>query len=245
MITDSFYTQGFSHKTCQDYAMHTPTEAKLSDGCSSGGLTHIGAAIICRTKEDFWSSTANSLKLDYTDLAATKMVIDKNSFFLAGDGTIIYKTKSGMIVIMDVHFSENAPDYPAYLHYEIEKIYLDQFKNQTKTIDWYTSHKDSFPRTFMESKIVKPFDYKETSYVHREPFEWIMGFSDGLHSFVKDKKIDSKPMDILNLLGRFMDLKVMTPGVLQRRWNKINQELSKESYSNYDDFSGILVYNND
>lgn len=243
MITDSFFSQGFSHKICQDYAYNDKDSAVLSDGCSSGGLTHIGSAIIARSDNKLWKNIAGNLKLEYQDLTATKLYIDSNFFSLSGDGTIIYKYKGGSIVIMDVHFSENAPDYEVYMEYGLQQFYLDQFKNQTKTIDWYTSHIDSFPKTFMDTKIVKPFDYNETSYYSGEQFEWIMGFSDGLHSFVKDKEPMSKPKDIIELLGEFMDLKLLTPGVLQRRWNKIQHKLSKEGWSNYDDFSGVLVYN--
>ena len=146
-------------------------------------------------------TTAHDLKLTYRDLAATQLIVSSRGYSLKGDGTVIFKNKDGGIRIMDVHFSDNAPDYPSYIAYGMMQNYLDQFKNQTKTMDFYTSHATSFPKTFMGVQYIKPFDYFQTSYeTNMDRIEWIMGFSDGLHSFVKDGNMAGSTYDIISLL---------------------------------------------
>jgi len=74
--TDHFFTKGFSHKTCEDFAYSGSFEIKgeqvhyavLSDGCSSSKNTDIGSRILCMSFVNCLYDLLKSLHVNEIDL---------------------------------------------------------------------------------------------------------------------------------------------------------------------------------
>ncbi|MES3005198.1 MAG: protein phosphatase 2C domain-containing protein [Patescibacteria group bacterium] len=145
--TDHYFYIGYSHlnsgKPCQDYALSKSSDssgyAVVSDGCSTGGHTDIGARLYALsianvlgvgTKADFSvfevetqakqkvEEVKKSLGLDRSDLLATCMYSflsqDQGIIRILGDGVIALKYTDGRISLKRFDWANNAPYYPAY-----------------------------------------------------------------------------------------------------------------------------------
>jgi len=136
-------------KPCQDYALSGSLPdgacyAVVSDGCSSGGKTDIGARVVSlTTARAFKSLSSTSSKagaipveirtlqkigienastlfgLTNNDMLATCIycyVDSRGGFFgIQGDGVIAYKLSSGIIHMYRYDWENNEPFYPAYM----------------------------------------------------------------------------------------------------------------------------------
>lgn len=127
-------------KPCQDYALsgtlpNNLSYAIVSDGCSSGGMTDIGARLMSlalkeavsegglkdtteRTKA-YLASMGRSLGLDTRDLLATSLIAVGNEAKLAGalvvgDGVMVEQNTTSMLIATKYEWSDNRPFYLAY-----------------------------------------------------------------------------------------------------------------------------------
>lgn len=242
MILDNFYVGAIGKLICQDYSFCSSDKtfpfAVLSDGCSSGGETHLASAIIARENSVVRAKqTADSLGLKFQDMLATRIQIEKDKFLMEGDGTVVVKCRNGMIEVINVKFSENAPDYPAYQMYGLEKEYLKEFKGQEKLVTTTLIGPDCNDWT--------NYDYPE--YFHPtnqwvEDPEFIMAFSDGIESFIKDGDMEQR-YPYIDFVKRMLQFKNYNPGFFKRRFNRLKEELKKDGYEPFDDVSGIMVFN--
>lgn len=128
---------------CQDYAIsgckRDYAYGVISDGCSGGGDTDIGARVIARSTAQAlaWSSwvffmedkvdtyckahdgfAQGALALDHADMLATcgyvATVKGHLSIRLVGDGVIAARSRDGSLVMTKVDWSNNTPVYRAY-----------------------------------------------------------------------------------------------------------------------------------
>lgn len=147
--TDDHYLIGGMHvregKPCQDHALSgmfgDVAFAIVSDGCSSGGLTDVGARLVSLTmassidnarlrESDFvpealvsehikkLRAIANELPVTSDDLLATcafAVMTPVGGFaHVRGDGVIAVKMKDGSILLTRFDWADNMPFYPAY-----------------------------------------------------------------------------------------------------------------------------------
>ncbi|RKZ49085.1 MAG: hypothetical protein DRR16_12245 [Candidatus Parabeggiatoa sp. nov. 3] len=141
---DHFYTMGFTHTVCEDYATQgdKPTPfIVLSDGCSSSDNTDVGARILTLTskylieKANDWpwdyepfgqklideaSKVIKEMKLPLSVLHATVMLAfldqeqDNIIVYVYGDGCLLLKDHHNHIRTIEITFAHNAPYYLTY-----------------------------------------------------------------------------------------------------------------------------------
>lgn len=125
---------------CQDYAISGTVGARayaiVSDGCSSGGRTDVGARIIAlAAAEDFQRGgtgqfypgpggfIVSRLGLKTEDLLATRLTacverigpsLTRTTARVAGDGVVAIQVPSGALVMKKIEWAGNMPCYPAY-----------------------------------------------------------------------------------------------------------------------------------
>lgn len=121
---------------CQDYALAEADpfrgRAVVSDGCSSGGKTDVGARIIAHAARQAWNEGApisltmklamTSLGLEESDLLATCLRLEvecingeaKAFVRIYGDGAAAFVRRDGTIRMVRAEWANNAPSYPVY-----------------------------------------------------------------------------------------------------------------------------------
>jgi Protein phosphatase 2C len=163
---DSYFAIGKQHanegKPCQDYAIACvegdTAIAVVSDGCSTGGMTDVGARIVahsvlkmvkdkpgfdflCRKNHEFhWAipshrwiyDSAQGLSLKDEDLYATSLLIraceESLKVHILGDGVVAHKFQDGSIWARRYEWDKGAPYYPIYSPQE--------FVDQVSDGDW-------------------------------------------------------------------------------------------------------------
>jgi hypothetical protein len=141
IFADSYFAIGKQHanegKPCQDYATTQVSAdraiAVVSDGCSTGGKTDIGARIVasiaCKeilsereinknSIQDLFFYSKDLLDLKTEDLYATlgvlNLSINQVSASLFGDGVVAYKNERGDITATKYEWNKGIPFYPVY-----------------------------------------------------------------------------------------------------------------------------------
>lgn len=158
---DSYFSIGYSHVSqgvpCQDYALHNQKNDNyllvLSDGCSSGRHTDLGARVLVHTINDcfergnltfdyvasdtfiqdiFTQLKNNSLLSNVNDQLATLSFVfnegNKHHIYIYSDGVYSY-VKDNQLVVVAIDYVNNMPYYIAYNSSELNELYLTQIKN--------------------------------------------------------------------------------------------------------------------
>ncbi len=152
---DSYFHIGRSHYTagrpCQDFAIARADDqsacAVVSDGCSTGGNTDVGARIIALAtlralrsnpewlhvhQSEAIESAKTTLGLDRSDLLATCVWMHATEHILSahvqGDGVIALKYKTGRLKAWRYEWTGNAPWYPIYTDSDY-RPYIDSIHN--------------------------------------------------------------------------------------------------------------------
>lgn len=139
---DSYFTIGNAHitagKPCQDYAVTGVAGdgvcAVVSDGCSTGGRTDVGARVVAHATVEairllpaaepanqryIISSGRDLLGLDKSDMLATCISVHAKPFRgtikVQGDGVAAIKFEDGLIRMHRFDWNNNTPFYPAYV----------------------------------------------------------------------------------------------------------------------------------
>ncbi len=158
LVTDHTFHIGLQHlqtgKPCQDFALSgslsdTLAYAIVSDGCSSGGMTDIGArltalatkrslidhvtqgateeAMIVAARDENAELFRASLGLEHKDMLATSLfaVASLHEVFvhLTGDGVVALQYEDGLSII-EYDWQQNMPFYPAYRAAGEEKAFM-------------------------------------------------------------------------------------------------------------------------
>jgi hypothetical protein len=152
MNVDSHYVIGHAHviggKPCQDFALSgllpDGAFAVVSDGCSSGGQTDIGArltslaaakslryiatismdsatyieAMVSMQQRLNFDVAVNILGVNHDDLLATSVYAyvgtEQRFVHLHGDGVVAWRTQGGKTMIIRFDWTDNTPSYPVY-----------------------------------------------------------------------------------------------------------------------------------
>lgn len=141
MHSDSHFVIGQAHtnggQPCQDYALTgslpSGAFAVVSDGCSSGGRTDVGARIVALATAEAIRQTPKSIHdkrrglieaarhlygCSQDDLLATclyAVVTKKHSFVhIQGDGVVALRQPDDTLLLAKYEWSKNAPAYPVY-----------------------------------------------------------------------------------------------------------------------------------
>ena len=159
--TDSVFAIGASHvatgKACQDYTLSRVSDtyayAIVSDGCSSGGMTDVGARVLAlatatairatndvasvvtaetpqqveHTRAHLLSTTQAALGLAVHDMLATSVyayVTENGGYAIVqGDGVVAFVYKDGTIHLHRFDWPDNTPFYPAYTGEGLENFF--------------------------------------------------------------------------------------------------------------------------
>lgn len=254
---DSYFAIGKQHanegKPCQDYAIARvegdTAIAVVSDGCSTGGLTDVGARIVahsvlkmakdelgfdflCRknyelnwaTPSHQWIYDSAELLFKNEDLYATSLLIRADAEFLKahvlGDGVVAYKNSNGIICVHKYEWDKGAPYYPIY--------YPQDFVNQVCEGDWdaYAATRESW---FFIQSLDEWVFHEQVKMTAREG---IIGFttswkeslqfqsSQEFLAIFSDGVTQIKDVDWKDAVFQFLDFKNTTGQFVKRRMMK-------------------------
>jgi hypothetical protein len=220
---DAYFRIGNAHQRnglpAQDYALATTHEHTarivVSDGCSGGKRTDVGARILAHsiheslvatTKSDSILSfaqasavieraeslsraSAHLLGLDSKDMRATGMVAqigDTGGFALVlGDGVIGIARADGSIECLEVVWQENIPYYPAYRSYGLTRQFIEEHGGN-----------DSAPRILVRRTTETSDGRRDTTEEQRTLKEGV----DGIYIAIPETELQS-----IRALGLFSD----------------------------------------
>ena len=161
-----------------------------------------------------------------------------------GDGGFFIKRKNTNIVqFTTVEYESGAPLYLSYLLRKSDlKLYMDQFGDKDVKVKTYWIDIDSqkiVDFSFYSHKAKDNSKYFQKSWVYDvENIECVGVFSDGIHSFMKDKnpvsfeKIASEFASFKNYNGKFVD---------RRLANGLSKKCKQEGIVHYDDISCAVI----
>ena len=247
MNVDSFFTQGYSHPICEDYALSNSRRsdfsligepfACLSDGCSTGIHTDIGARLLCHlyNKERLHFSAylgarklLEHLGLSTDSILATLIAFDfifterQNVMYVdvCGDGVIVGITNDDTIRIIDIEYPKSTP---FYLHY------LSDMKSRQQWND-ITGNKMIINGVIHNNIPIKGYRYDLSKY------KAVYAFSDGIKSFIRNRK---EGIELNEIISYFLPIINNVGEFVKRRANKVLKRLAKDGIEHYDDFSMI------
>lgn len=277
ILTDHAFHIGEQHlrqgKPCQDFVLSgmlsdTISFATVSDGCSSGGQTDIGARLVALATEralkesivraDYSAERINSernlyietyrraLQLPLQDLLATSLwaTMDSNEVVMnvTGDGVFALLFEDGPPLHYEVSWDKNAPYYPAYHLGDLDANFKQHHTNLT-------------PLSITRSSIGDDGQAAVTTDEH-----YIEPSMNGL-GFVFPKESDLFPSAIIGV-GLFSDgvtqvdtytteeavlaltsFKSVTGQFFTRRMNRFLQDVKKIGRGPLDDIAGAILYN--
>jgi serine/threonine protein phosphatase PrpC len=179
----------------------------LADGCSTAKNTDMGARILCHLAKQYvmyrqndymfplfdykemgtWiihnaELSARQLGLNVSCLNATLIISffykDQFHIYMYGDGTFILKKNDDELMIIDLEYTKNAPNY---LQYQI---------NSSARDDYHRLGQDLIITETLGERVVErkyAYDYNTFFTFSTELFPTLVVCSDGISSFVKDK----------------------------------------------------------
>lgn len=261
--TDSFFTIGSTHKTCDDYSLSNIIDygmldssafSAICDGCSGSNFTDTGARIIAKCAENatkyylpdekvFRTRVLSRIAFIRDELLLNKDALDATLLFAQADrsGYEIRAYGDGSIIKIrndgNIEFTliEYPSGAPLYMNYYIDDERLGRYK-----------------KTFgLQRKIfrylITPIDFSvkleidETGGPFVEygnnDYKVIAVTSDGIASFMKFSNGSEYPADIVEIVRNLADFKSVKGEFIQRRMNGFKNYCQKNSLKHTDDFS--------
>jgi len=256
IATDSFFTKGFSHEVCEDYALHGDNYIVVCDGCSSSPMSDVGARLVAlaiiqiiethasrlngmdhfltalqvklQNLKDQYSSFPQTM-FDTTFLVAFK--IDNMITIMGrGDGEIILHDTLDKWRHYHLSYASNAPYYLSYdLDKDRESIYRDKFGSGG--VDIQVSDLTIGEEKDRYTRVSFKLSSNEYSF---SAIDKIILSSDGAGSFVTPK--DSEfGIPIHTVLQNVADFKNLTGSFLKRRMHRVVKENKSQGFDHYDD----------
>jgi hypothetical protein len=264
--TDHSFHIGEQHvrqgKPCQDYALsgtllENLSYAIVSDGCSSGGMTDIGArllslalkqgletgatrGIVDRTTA-YLTSMQRSLELTTRDMLATGLLAFANnnqlvSVLVIGDGVVVEKPIVGSLIATKYEWSYNTPFYLAY-GAELRKQFLDRTPTLTRE-SWSISSETNW--RLIATEEVSPYIAVEHGcWWEYEPphgpwnLDSIAVMSDGV------LQVDELPWQ--RVVWELMNFKSTSGQFATRRMNRFITEAKKQGRGPIDDIAMAVI----
>jgi hypothetical protein len=279
--TDHAFHIGEQHlrngKPCQDYALsgvatsplpkgQSPDKnygyAIVSDGCSSGGMTDIGARLVSLaarqsllehttslpfifTRDAYLRIWQQSLGLAQSDLLATNLVVKMSPNFLsahiAGDGVLVARESYGPLIARKYEWQKNAPFYPAYnLSHETKDGFRElHMSRQALTVEtWNLSTNE--PELLSTEHYSVREGMRELSVLESIPsqrldyFELAAVFSDGVHQV--------EGMEWQQVVIQLLAFKNTNGQFFTRRMNRFLQDVRKVGRGPLDDIAGAVIH---
>ncbi len=149
--TDCHFEIGSTHNVCEDYALAGEYRAFLSDGCSTGLYTDVGARLICHTAFGMQDRYCTPERIMYEVNAARRVLVlprectratlfsgfccdDHYSVSAVGDGAIVAVGHDKSVRVWEIEYPSGAPMYPAYMADRREmEAYMEEFGAERKT----------------------------------------------------------------------------------------------------------------
>lgn len=262
MNQDSFFYIGKTHNICQDYAIHDKDYAIVSDGCSGSPHTDFGSRFLA-----LGARHAVSLDLDAMQMAklalvsavefgkaadlpsnhldATLAVVRRrnNSInaFLAGDGIIAARDKSGAIIVKEITFVGGAPIYLNYLNHELRLETLHKTFDCTKMIKTTIIYKDGEEESEEKSlNMIESFDFDVAEY------DYVAVMTDGVASFQRLVATPtSKTYEMIKtseIVKQLMAIKGNVGSFVERRCKAFQRDCLRDGIIHADDFSVGMIH---
>lgn len=258
MNTDAYFTIGSSHTVCQDYARAGQGYAFVSDGCSGSPDTDIGARLLVlgaanlyQQSKMFDLNNATRKALLFLPEGVSRQCLDATLLSLtqwggdvllgvAGDGVYAALRRDGVLEVMEIEFSGNAPAYPIYL-FEPER--LQRYLSQT---GWGVRR----TRKYLDGRLVG-----ETSEQLRESgmcghfaafpckdYRAVFAFTDGVHSFQRKNENGIEPVPMLEVVQHLTAIKSFTGQFMQRRVRAfLDRHCKQHGWTHYDDLGCAAI----
>lgn len=251
-------------KPNQDYALSDTLQNGLaygivSDGCSGGGLTDIGARLMALALKQalasgppcsvvdraqaYLDSMRRSLELETSDMLATGLFAIANqdgfvSTLVLGDGVMIEQSTRGTLYAHKYEWSDNTPFYMAYTEEQRQ-----QFRDRKPTLThevWTISGPDSWTKGESGELSVGMATRKGAGWSYDPPQkgEWDLAsvavFSDGV------LQVDTMPWQ--QVVFELMSFKSTNGQFATRRMNRFLQEAHKHGRGPLDDIAMAVVH---
>lgn len=266
MNTDVYFTQGSTHRICEDYALASEKQVVISDGCSTGTHTDFGARLLAAAamqqnrqslrNEERWSRILasadvyrKSVGLPVQSLAATLLIarwIDNANPSIAvdiiGDGSIMARRREdGVYDVYNVNFPSGAPYYLRYhLSDEDHKLWGEKFGWERKCSSWKWAPGWEQPKK--ESEIV--FGKEETGVIvgvynfPLEIYDLVAITSDGAESFLTTAESgETRRVSMFEIFQEVLAFKNTRGEFVHKRCVKAFRQFRESGWENADDFS--------
>lgn len=250
---------------CQDYALSFAgpdhASAVISDGCSSGGHTDIGARIAARSTRTAlaWSSWnyfnenmidrfcrshdsfgRSALNLDQADMLATVgyVAIVKNHLCvrLIGDGVIAAKHSRG-VVMTRVDWDQNMPLYRAYADDDYAGFVMAHGGDRAAEVVKVTRHARGDVAPATDKIIPQPLYAMLSGFTDRldvRDFNFVAVFSDGV------TQVDG--MDWRDVVTELMSFKSAEGAFVKRRMLRFLKDCQKHGRGPIDDIAMACIH---
>lgn len=261
--TDCYFEIGSTHNVCEDYAVAGEDRAFLSDGCSTGKYTDVGARLICHTalsmRDEFLS---NPERILYEVNAARRVLLLPKecaratllsalcrgggfadfSISVMGDGAVVAVKHCGTIEIHNVEYPSGAPCYPSYLANRNEyKAYLEEFGDE-RNVEISKYDKTGI---LLESKVKEEdYDGPYRCFFDYNHYKFVLLLSDGVNTFVR-RNVRSgikEPVPLIDIALQLVAIKSFKGEFIKRRAKRFLKEAVKKGWEHYDDFSVAALY---
>jgi len=180
---------------------------------------------------------------DCTLLAAVVDSRKRADIYMYGDGNVFVKLDTGNFVIVDITFLSSAPFYLSY-HTDPprKRAYIEEFGEAPILIDTYVYTEDGE----LETKNAQQTTAKEGNLYDKTTFtfdsvEFLSLMSDGVKSFLKQEESGFNPVDYLEVIRDFNNLKNKNGVFVQRRMKSVAKRHKKANITHYDDISVASV----
>lgn len=256
MLADTAFALGKTHAVCQDYARVSPdgNRVMVADGCSSSPNTDFGARLLCHMVENppqgvsllFFQALyiAQQLGLASRALDSTLLWVERTeqgfTVQVCGDGVVVGRRLDGALETWDIQCPNNAPCYLSYLD---DPLRLEAYLNLTEGVrNIRHTGKDIVEwqeKAFHGFQHYHPFLLALPS----DQYDLVMILTDGVHSFQRREGTSFLSLPFEEVLTHLLDFKVMTPGFLQRRFNKfLRSWCPNQGWHHNDDLAAGVIY---
>lgn len=265
MNADAYFTIGKTHEVCEDYTLAGKDFAVLSDGCSGSPRTDFGARFLALATEHwlkYEDKTAgeirdlpkNALRIAHSmvkvaslpseclDATLAYIFADElyANVFLAGDGVIAARRRSGGVEIYCVDYISGAPAYLNYTNNDVrKKLYFDQDQGFDTTI--YLPDKDV--------QITHDTGLDSHQFIFDlERYDLVAVMSDGAMSFQRaivnnlgtSRHFENVP--VKDVVEELMAVKSPAGKFIARRCKRFLKDCVKKGWHHNDDLSMAALY---
>lgn len=262
---DSSYTIGWSHRTCQDYALTAERPdgaiAVLCDGCSSAAFSDVGArllshclAVNLKDERQYYASLQASLSqaeavrqsmglpieaLDATLLVAraysTGMIIAR----CYGDGMVVMGRHDGSMEVHAVSYPSGYPNYPIYrLQPERQNDEFGNLVDFTACVETWIVSASGVITNYVQAESQEPVNiYFGNFKVH----SFVALLSDGARTIRRSCDLPSDCVSAPEAATKLLSFKSTNGSFVERRMKAFRDRCKKDDLIFSDDISMAAI----